>query len=153
MAFETRRMAVARLDGSARAEQALHVVTALARGVLCNVTLLRVIDAPEHGPAAERYLVEVVQRVRQDGLACQYRVERGDPATTIIDTAGTDKLIVMATHGRSGLTRWALGSVADRVVHGGVAGLLLVRAGDAPRRHHQDGGGRGGHVDRVLWDG
>jgi nucleotide-binding universal stress UspA family protein len=54
------------------------------------------------------------------------------PAGTIIDGAGTDKLVVLATHGRSRLTRWALGSVADRVAHGGAAAVLLVRAGAAP---------------------
>ena len=44
------------------------------------------------------------------------------------DTAGAEGLVVMATHGRIGMARWALGSVADRVAHGGVAGLLLLRA-------------------------
>ena len=42
--------------------------------------------------------------------------------------AGTQALVVMATHGRSGMTRLALGSVADRVARQGTAPVLLVRA-------------------------
>jgi nucleotide-binding universal stress UspA family protein len=92
-----------------------------------------VIGAAEEGPEAERYLDEVARRLTQEHLACWRRVEQGDPAATIIDVAGTDKLVVLATHGRSGLTRWALGSVADRVAYGGAAAVLRVRAA-WPRR-------------------
>jgi nucleotide-binding universal stress UspA family protein len=46
--------------------------------------------------------------------------------------AGEEKLVVMATHGRSGLLRWVLGSVAHRVALGGTAAVLLVRAGPVP---------------------
>ena len=81
------------------------------------------------GPEAERYLAEVAGRLTQEHLACSRRVTQGDPAEAILDVAGTDKLVVMATRGRSGLVRWALGSVADRVAHGGAAAVLLVRAG------------------------
>jgi nucleotide-binding universal stress UspA family protein len=124
--------AVVPLDGSERAEEALRVVDQLVRYVVHEVTLLRVIGAAEEGPEAERYLEEVARRLKQEHLACWQRVAQGDPAEAIIDMAGTDKLVVMATRGRSGLTRWALGSVADRVAHGGVAAVLLVRAGAAP---------------------
>jgi nucleotide-binding universal stress UspA family protein len=116
------------LDGSPRAEKALRVVQELAGPVVQEVTLLRVIDAPDEGPAAERYLDEVAQRLHEVGLLCRRQVEQGNPAQMIIDVAGTDKLVVMATHGRSGLTRWALGSVADRVARHGAAAVLLVRA-------------------------
>jgi nucleotide-binding universal stress UspA family protein len=121
--------AVVPLDGSERAEEALRVVDHLARCVVQEVTLLRVIGAAEEGPEAERYLEEVAGRLTQKHLACSRRVTQGDSAEAIIDVAGTDKLVVMATRGRSALTRWALGSVADRVAHGGVAAVLLVRAG------------------------
>ena len=121
--------AVVPLDGSERAEEALRVVDQLARCVVHEVTVLRVIGAAEEGPEAERYLEEVAARLTQKHLACSRRVTQGDPAEAILDVAGTDKLVVMATRGRSGLTRWALGSVADRVAHGGVAAVLLVRAG------------------------
>jgi nucleotide-binding universal stress UspA family protein len=121
--------AVVPLDGSERAEEALRVVDHLAGCVVHEVTLLRVIGAAEEGPEAERYLEEVAGRLTQRHLACSRRVTQGEPAEAIIDVAGTDKLVVMATRGRSGLVRWALGSVADRVAHGGVAAVLLVRAG------------------------
>jgi nucleotide-binding universal stress UspA family protein len=74
----------------------------------------------------------VAGRLTQEHLACWRRVEQGDPAGTIVDVAGTDKFVVLATHGRSGLMRWTLGSVADRVAHGDAAPVLLVRAGAAP---------------------
>ena len=121
--------AVVPLDGSERAEEAWRVVDHLARYVVHEVTVLRVIGAAEEGPEAERYLDEVARRLAQEHLACSRRVTQGDPAEAITDVAGTDKLVVMVTRGRSGLTRWALGSVADRVAHGGVAAVLLVRAG------------------------
>jgi nucleotide-binding universal stress UspA family protein len=125
----TLQHAVVPLDGSERAEEALRVVDQLAHDVVHEVTLLRVIGAAEEGPEADRYLDEVARRLTQEHLACRRRVEQGDPAETIIDVAGTDKLVVMATRGRSGLLRWALGSVADRVARGGAAAVLLVRAG------------------------
>jgi nucleotide-binding universal stress UspA family protein len=124
--------AVVPLDGSEQAEKALQVVDQLARHVVHEVTLLHVIGAAEEAPEAERYLEEVAGRLTQQHLICRRRVEQGDPAGTIIDVAGTDKLVVLATHGRSGPMRWALGSVADRVAHGGAAAVLLVRAGAAP---------------------
>jgi nucleotide-binding universal stress UspA family protein len=116
------------LDGSPRAEKVLGTVQDLAGPVVREVTLLRVVDGPDEGPAVERYLDAVAQRLQGAGLVCGRQVERGDPAQVIIDVAGTDKLVVMATHGRSGLTRWALGSVADRVARHGATAVLLVRA-------------------------
>jgi nucleotide-binding universal stress UspA family protein len=50
----------------------------------------------------------------------------GDPGERIVRAAGADKLVVMATHGRSSLARWALGSVVDRVTGSGSAATLLV---------------------------
>jgi nucleotide-binding universal stress UspA family protein len=50
----------------------------------------------------------------------------------IIDAAGADKTIVMATHGRSGPARWALGSVADRVARQAGAAVLLLRVTAPP---------------------
>lgn len=130
--------AVVPLDGSALAEEALRVVAPLAPALVREVTLLRVIHAPEEGPEAERYLEEVAHRLQREGVvrngegACRRRVVQGDPAQAIINAAGTDTLVVMATHGRAGVMRWALGSVADRVARGGAAAVLLVRAAATP---------------------
>ena len=55
---------------------------------------------------------------------------RGDPAGSIIDIASetTDRLVVMTTHGRSGLGRWLLGSVAERIVVHSAGPVLVIRA-------------------------
>jgi nucleotide-binding universal stress UspA family protein len=124
----TLQHAVVPLDGAALAEEALRVVNGLAPDVVREVTLVRVIEGPEQRSEAETYLAEAAQQLQVDHLACRRQVERGNAAQVILDVAGTDKLVVMATHGRCGLTRWALGSVADRVARGGVAAVLLVRA-------------------------
>src|SRR5919198_909989 len=124
----TLQHAVVPLDGSAPAEAALRVVKGLAPDVVREVTLVRVIEGPEQRSEAEHYLAEAAQQLQVDHLACRQQVERGNVAQVILDVAGPDKLVVMATHGRSGLTRWALGSVADRVARHGAAAVLLVRA-------------------------
>lgn len=124
--------AVVPLDGSARAERALEALQGLLGTMVRQVTLLRVIAIPEEGPEAERYLAAVAPRLSEHLSVC-CRVEQGDPAERITAIAGAEALVVMATHGRTGVTRWALGSVADRVAHSPVAGLLLLRvaSGDA----------------------
>jgi nucleotide-binding universal stress UspA family protein len=128
--------AVVPLDGSLRAEKVLRVVQELAGPLIQEVTLLRVTAAPDQGPAAERYLDQVALGLPGEDLVCRRQVAQGDPAQAIIDAAGTDALVVMATHGRSGLTRWALGSVADRVARHGAAAVLLVRARNAVPEAH-----------------
>ena len=60
----------------------------------------------------------------------QVRVGRGEAATEIhriADEIGAD-IVAMSTHGRSGLSRWAFGSVTDRVLRGGKTAVLTVRA-------------------------
>ncbi len=62
-------------------------------------------------------------------------MEKGKAEDTIIEKAATDKavLITMATHGRSGLNRFLLGSVAEKVLRGMVNPLLLIRATEAAK--------------------
>ena|SRR5205085_2126588 len=108
--------------------QVLDLVARLAPGVAREVTLLQVIERAGQGPEAERYLETAARRLPQETLTCDSRVEVGDPSERILDVAGPNKLVVMVTRGRTGLLRWALGSVADRVAHGSPAGLLLLRA-------------------------
>jgi nucleotide-binding universal stress UspA family protein len=57
-------------------------------------------------------------------------VDEGKPEEVLIEKAAADKntLIIMATRGRSGFERWLLGSVAERVAHGAVNDMFLVRA-------------------------
>jgi nucleotide-binding universal stress UspA family protein len=70
------------------------------------------------------------ERLRGFGLAVCRRTVAGDSAGVILDQSHSDgvDLVAMATHGRSGFSRWILGSVAERVLrHAGVP-LLLVHA-------------------------
>lgn len=81
---------------------------------------------------AVNYLAEQAEKLRADGIATSYSVELGNPAEVIAETAvhiGA-RLIAMATHGYSGLRRWALGSVADKVLHITETPMLLMRASD-----------------------
>jgi nucleotide-binding universal stress UspA family protein len=57
-------------------------------------------------------------------------VGNGDPANVVVDYAGENNigLIAMSTHGRSGVARWVLGSVADKVLHESETPLWLVRS-------------------------
>jgi nucleotide-binding universal stress UspA family protein len=82
---------------------------------------------------ADEYLARQVRDLEARGLRATAHVElivAGDVAEGLIDFArdsGAD-LIVMATHGRSGIGRWLLGSVADRVVRGAECPVWVVRA-------------------------
>lgn len=78
---------------------------------------------------AEASLIPVAQALRADGLAVQTAVTFGHPAQEIVGFAETENvdLIAMCTHGRSGLSRWVLGSVADKVLRGTHRPVLLVR--------------------------
>jgi nucleotide-binding universal stress UspA family protein len=140
------------LDGSELAECVLPHVESIATGCsVLNVILLRVVEPfHAHGTGAEyrlteglraeidkqskadaeKYLNEVSKRIKHEGVNSQTKIIVGNPAETIVDYAtkqGID-LIIMATHGRSGVGRWVWGSVADRVLHFARAPVLMVRA-------------------------
>jgi nucleotide-binding universal stress UspA family protein len=137
------------LDGSKLAESALPDAFALARLSQAQVTLLQVLPPVEHvvniDPnhpiyvdeqwasqriEAREYLKSVCRRMGYNPMTVQLEVEMGAVAETIIDYAHSRPidLIVMATHGRSGLQRWVYGSVADKVLRGADLPVLLVRA-------------------------
>jgi nucleotide-binding universal stress UspA family protein len=133
------------LDGSALAEWALPQAQALAQESGASLLLLQVIQALDEGSRrilfeseaaaeatiahwraeAEAYLQGVLAR----GVAVEVRALVGDPDKTICDTVAQENidLIVMSTHGRSGLNRWVYGSVANKVLRGASCPLLLVR--------------------------
>jgi len=77
----------------------------------------------------EEYLLNTGEKLKEAGLSVRHEVLDGRPADEIIDYAEKNRvdLIVMATHGRSGLSRWAYGSVAERVLMSGTCPILLVR--------------------------
>ena len=137
------------LDGSELAEIALAAAFDLARLCRAEVTLLQVIPPVEDVIALDRfhdihldeqwatrkglaleYLNAVCQRTGCDGVTVHPVVAMGLAAETIIDYAHEHPidLIVMATHGRTGLKRWVYGSVAEKVLRGADLPVLLVRA-------------------------
>jgi nucleotide-binding universal stress UspA family protein len=136
------------LDGSLLAEEALPEAVALAKNTGAEVLLLQVIQSLDKGSrqilfknetdaeatlsewqvTAEAYLAQVAQPLPAEGVASRYQALLGDVAATIIDTTereGID-LLVMSTHGRSGLGRWVYGSVANKVLRGVSCPLLLI---------------------------
>lgn len=136
------------LDGSHLAERILPVVSAVARALDSQLILFQVPIAyvsssmtgdwylPVQGALetaekdAQAYLDDVAGRLAVEGLAATTALSVGSVAACIVEYAeahGVD-LIAMCTHGRTGLARWALGSVADRVLRAGTKPLLLVRA-------------------------
>lgn len=137
------------LDGSKAAEKVLPYARHLAATLKLPVDLLAVIDIAEMAAhmAAEkaRFLDSMVadgernsegylRRVAPSfaGANVKCLVEKGKAYDTIIENAAKDKntLITMATHGRSGMNRFLLGSVAEKVLRGTSNPLLLVRAAE-----------------------
>ncbi len=137
------------LDTSELAELALEDAFGMAHLNQAQLTLLHVIPPIESVLAAEtghpifidqqwdshknlalRYLTDICKRHQCPEIAPHIVVEMGLAAETIIEYARSHAvdLIVMATHGRSGLPRWVYGSVADKVLRGANVPVLLVRA-------------------------
>jgi len=150
-----RRIVVA-LDGSARAERVLPLVEELATRARARVTLVRAWPRrPAADPSsavvarlggalaapsdrielklrreAWRYLEETAERLRGRGVAADYELVEGPAGETIVDEAEAlgAELVAMTTHGRSGLGRLAVGSVADYVMRHSSCPVLLARA-------------------------
>ena len=138
---------LAPLDGSALAESALPHVETLAKSMGAKVSLVQVITTPTMAypvtegyafdpqmtanleRAAAGYLREKRTELEAKGFEVETTVKSGYPAAHIIDLAAESegRLIVMSTHGRSGLGRWIMGSVADRVLRASYSPVLLIR--------------------------
>jgi nucleotide-binding universal stress UspA family protein len=91
---------------------------------------IRELEAQSVRSEGKQYLDRVVGRNSFPGANLRQEVLEGRPAETIVDYAqqnGVD-LIAIATHGRSGISRWARGSVADRVLRATCVPILMVRA-------------------------
>ena len=84
---------------------------------------------------AEKYLKETLARLRKTGVNAKADVIYGKASEALSDYATKNNidLVIIATHGRSGVSRWVWGSVADRLVHSVSVPVLMVRApGFAP---------------------
>ena len=130
------------LDGSAVAEAILPEVEKLATAFHSHISLLRVayahtipgVDPTEAQVAvvqeAEAYLRTLENRLTAKGFRVDTHVRYGDSAEEILDHAVHNDidLIAMSTHGRSGVKRWVLGSVAEKVLRHATKPIFLVRA-------------------------
>jgi nucleotide-binding universal stress UspA family protein len=113
----------------------LEVLPSDATPVLVPASLLGPSGASEERArkqeaAARAYLEGIAARVRSAGLRATARIETARAAAaTILETAQSEHadLVALSTHGRSGLLRMALGSVADKVVRGSQTPILLYR--------------------------
>ena len=78
----------------------------------------------------QNYFSTIEKRVKETQVAYELVIKKGNPAETICDFAKENEidLIAMSTHGRGGIARWALGSVADKVVQSSSKPVLLIRA-------------------------
>jgi len=135
------------LDGSARAEQAIPVAAHIARASRARLLLVCALVIPttyginyegrllrwrvilDETQAARDYLGTVAQSADLTGLPVKTVVKVGPPADVIRHAAqrlGAD-LVVMTSHGRTGLARVVMGSVAEHVVHHAAIPVLLVR--------------------------
>ena len=138
------------LDGSELAECVLPHVEAFLKGFnIHDVTLVRVVE-PEmyfygeypidakilaesesaRKSSAEDYLNVVVNRLKHEGSTLHAQVIVGRVAESLVDYAEKNDfdLILIATHGRSGVTRWVRGSVADKILRSSKVPVLMVRA-------------------------
>jgi nucleotide-binding universal stress UspA family protein len=131
------------LDGSTFAEQALDQARVLAASTGAKVVLVCVIpEKPDfvvvHGSHVlpvdcqdeACYLDYIADRLRSEGLSVETKLEYGVPADAILRVSEQLKaeLIVMATHGRTGLERLRMGSVAMEVMQGAARPVLMVRS-------------------------
>ena len=136
------------LDGSQLAEQVLPVLAPLAQALACEVILFQVPVVYTPGSPmgewylplqstfeisdrqAHAYLDALASHLGEQGIEASTALGEGPVAEAIIDhaVASDSDVIAMCTHGRTGLARWALGSVADRVLRAGDKPILLVRA-------------------------
>jgi nucleotide-binding universal stress UspA family protein len=135
------------LDGSELAKKALDEAEKLASCFGAEIILFEVVPfMPIYGSpelvtplivdekqkeAAERYLVNLSEELEKKGFKANAVVRTGQQvAVEIIDFAKESgaNLIVMCTHGRSGISRWVLGSVALKVLTRAETPILLIRS-------------------------
>jgi nucleotide-binding universal stress UspA family protein len=150
VAAEARPRILIALDGSSVAEKVVEPAVSLGRSLDAEYTLLRVVNplglmgdlpvvlaprmaraiAAQHEGEARTYLAEIAWWMQDRGLDVKTRVmtaERpGDAIVSEAEREGAD-FIAMATHGRGGLSRMLMGSVAGQVLHATQTPLLLYR--------------------------
>ncbi len=140
------------LDGSEFAERALPYAAELAQKFDAEIELIRVVQpivmmadfgVPTYQQLmsmeeeeAKTYLQARRHELQQAGISTHYKLLEGIVADAIIDQAIQDEvdLIVMSTHGRSGLSRWIYGSVAAKILEHAPCPVFLVRVQHAQQK-------------------
>ena len=131
------------LDGSECAEDILPMVEKLATDFKASIALLRVALAhtfPGVDPTdaevkvvreAEQYLAKVQERLKAKGFKVDSHVRYGNDAEEILNHAGLKDidLVAMSTHGRTGVGRFVLGSVAEKIIRHSPKPIFLRRCG------------------------
>ncbi|HZU66340.1 MAG TPA: universal stress protein [Ktedonobacteraceae bacterium] len=151
------------LDGSRRAEEAVAVAARLARASGSTIFLLRVVSMSNQFASytaleplvtqqaidsqleeAKNYLDRLAKEESLANIQTRTLVFFGQPAVNILSAAesyGMD-LIILSSHGYTGMTRWIMGSVAEKVSHASPVPVLILREGKPPLAGlHPDGSG------------
>ncbi len=146
--MRSRKTVLVPLDGSALAEAALPYAVAVAEARHGSIELLCIVETDDEGlvGASSSDVLDYITRVRLEGMEEFLKVaargieEQGIPVTTRITTGNAAdeivataentraSMVVMSTHGRGGLDRWLIGSVADKVMRLSTCPTLLVQA-------------------------
>lgn len=131
------------LDGSARAESALPVAARLARAYGASIELVRVVEAyaeygaylqsmlDEEKTEATRYLESAAKSIDLDGIEVEIKVPLGLVGKSILAEAQAShaSLIVLCSHGYTGMKHWMLGSVAEKVARHASVPVFILREG------------------------
>jgi len=145
------------LDGSALAERAIVHAEEIARGTGAEIILLNVIQAPlskfpeasvaeelkatvEEAAKARAYLTAIASRLSAAGLKARCEVLEGTADAAILGYAHDRDvdILVMSTHGRTGLSKAVMGSVAENVMLTTKRPVMLVKPERVPVAHHKD---------------
>ena len=133
------------LDGSQLAECVLPHVVAIAHAFNAKAVLLRVMDKKQasekaqlfdlvnwqiNKTGAKLYLEKVSARLQKSGLRVETAVLEGLVAETITEHAQNRgaKLIILSSHGRSGLSQWGISSVTQKIIFSAPTSVLIIRA-------------------------
>lgn len=133
------------LDGSLLAECVLPHTSAIARSFDARVILLRVLDKNQaiektqlfdlinwqiNKTGAKLYLDKTCTRLQKSGLHVEVTVLEGLVADLITEFAQTEgiKLIILSSHGRSGLSQWGISSVTQKIIFSAPTSVLIIRA-------------------------
>lgn len=144
------RRVVVPLDGSETAEQALDDAIGMAKLNGAELHLVRVADSQtlepfggegimwdagtigtlleEEEQAAVTYLKETAERLKSENVEATTETLRGPVVSSLLSVTKPGDVIAIATHGRSGLKRWFLGSVAEDIVRRATVPVLVIRA-------------------------